>query len=288
MLTLDGGGVLGIYAAAQLSYLEEQLRKPLHDIVQLMVGTDTAALIALGLAAELPALQLLESLKQALPAIYDVPRIRWWRKRHYENILSEWLKSLFGSKTLNDTKIPVAIPFLDSITGRPRVWKSNHHTELYHGGNQPIWEVAFASIIPYGYRENTIMGSLKGNISGLQWANNPALVGIIESKRYFGSDLSNIFLYSIGINHLSLWQRLLNAKFSKNTQELCIAASSMAIHEQAKLLTHKDNYLRIDVDLPRIIRTSDVHEIHFLERIGRESGMRSFHQIKNLLCANST
>ena len=58
VLALSGGGFRGLYTATVLKHLEEQLGAPLACRFDLICGTSAGGLLALGLAAEIPAEQL--------------------------------------------------------------------------------------------------------------------------------------------------------------------------------------------------------------------------------------
>src|SRR4051794_25977504 len=55
VLSIDGGGLLGAFPASFLSSLEEQLDKPIGSYFDLITGTSTGGIIAIGLAMGLPA-----------------------------------------------------------------------------------------------------------------------------------------------------------------------------------------------------------------------------------------
>ena len=50
LLSIDGGGILGTFPAAFLAGLEQDLSKPIGSYFDLIAGTSTGGIIALGLA----------------------------------------------------------------------------------------------------------------------------------------------------------------------------------------------------------------------------------------------
>ena len=46
MLSIDGGGVRGIFAAKVLSLIETELHMNIHELFDLIVGTSTGSIIA--------------------------------------------------------------------------------------------------------------------------------------------------------------------------------------------------------------------------------------------------
>ena len=55
ILSLSGGGFLGLYTISVLAELERQVRRPIASCFDLLAGTSVGGIIALGLAAEKPA-----------------------------------------------------------------------------------------------------------------------------------------------------------------------------------------------------------------------------------------
>jgi len=55
ILSIDGGGVRGAFAAAALAHLETRCSQPLGNYFDLIAGTSTGAIIAAGLAMGLRA-----------------------------------------------------------------------------------------------------------------------------------------------------------------------------------------------------------------------------------------
>ncbi len=54
ILSLSGGGFLGLYTVSVLAGLEEETGQPLARRFELLAGTSVGGIIALGLAAEIP------------------------------------------------------------------------------------------------------------------------------------------------------------------------------------------------------------------------------------------
>ena len=51
ILALDGGGIKGLFSAALLAKLEDDLQSDITNCFDLIVGTSTGGIIALGLGA---------------------------------------------------------------------------------------------------------------------------------------------------------------------------------------------------------------------------------------------
>src|SRR3954471_10053064 len=59
ILSLDGGGILGTYSASVLSFIEQAANVQIARYFDLVTGTSTGGLIALALAMDIPATQVL-------------------------------------------------------------------------------------------------------------------------------------------------------------------------------------------------------------------------------------
>ena len=58
VLALSGGGYRGLYTATVLAELEAVLGRPIASHFDLICGTSAGGMLALGLAAEIPAIEL--------------------------------------------------------------------------------------------------------------------------------------------------------------------------------------------------------------------------------------
>ena len=60
VLSLDGGGIRGLVAATIIAKLEQDLGKQAYQMFDLMVGTSTGGILALGLSLGIPASTLVQ------------------------------------------------------------------------------------------------------------------------------------------------------------------------------------------------------------------------------------
>src|ERR1700693_1007891 len=71
ILSLDGGGIRGVFPAAFLARLEEHLEHPMGRYFDLIAGTSTGGIIAIGLGLGLSAKDILRLYEDKGPAIFD-------------------------------------------------------------------------------------------------------------------------------------------------------------------------------------------------------------------------
>jgi len=70
ILSIDGGGIKGVFPASFLTTLEESLGHPIAKFFDLIVGTSTGGIIALGLGLGLSAKEILSFYEEHGPSIF--------------------------------------------------------------------------------------------------------------------------------------------------------------------------------------------------------------------------
>lgn len=216
ILSIDGGGIKGLYSAAFLAELERGLDKRVADYFDLICGTSTGGLIALGLASGKPASELMDLYYAQGNTIFPTSnntflrylqlkfihpfRQIFWRGKFSNKALRVQLEKVFGDKTLGDLQNLVCIPSYNLIKGMPRVFKFPHKEGCFFKDKDiPIVDVALSTsaaptYLPiHAYKEELY-------VDGGVWANNPSLCGLLEAILYFvgeGKEYDSIELLSI-------------------------------------------------------------------------------------------
>src|SRR6266436_2722254 len=116
ILSLDGGGIKGLFSAAVLAAIEADLNVNIAEHFDLIVGTSTGGIIALGLGLGLRPRQIVDSYAKRGPSIFrGLYGLRWaghWYVRKFpQQPLCEALQStdVFGDRKLGDSKKPLVI-----------------------------------------------------------------------------------------------------------------------------------------------------------------------------------
>ena len=78
ILSIDGGGIKGTQPAAFLAGLEEDLDEPIGRYFDLIAGTSTGGILAIGLALGIPAKTLLELYENRGPTIFGQAGDKSW------------------------------------------------------------------------------------------------------------------------------------------------------------------------------------------------------------------
>lgn len=91
ILSIDGGGIKGLYSAVVLARLEKVFKTLLSDKFDLICGTSTGGILALAIAMKIPMETAVKFYEQKGPIIFDEQNKRSiWGKYYlyYKQILS--------------------------------------------------------------------------------------------------------------------------------------------------------------------------------------------------------
>lgn len=222
ILSIDGGGIRGIIPAKVLTELEQYEKlngsgRPLYQHFDLICGTSTGAIIAIGIALGLPAAEILKFYKQYASAIFprwilNTQMFKGFYKPIYSNkkllkALEDVYKKEDGSiALLNDAKTFLCIPTFNGGSGEINVLKTKHHDEYNRDYKLPAHHVALASASApiyfpphsFSYKNEFGEGTNLNMIDGGVFANNPALIGLFEATDKLGYDFSDIMILSLG------------------------------------------------------------------------------------------
>jgi len=204
VLSLDGGGILGIFTAAVLAGLEQDLGRPVLDHFDLVVGTSTGGIIAAALGAGITAQDVVGMYVSNMDRIFPGPRrlrsVRQLvRPKYRADGLECVLREVFGDRLLGESLIPLVIPSFDLGENSVYTFKTPHHDQLKRDWRVPFWQVAMAtSAAPTFFPAYCLPGDHVRLVDGGLWANNPAMVGVAEAVSMFGQPLDTIRVLSLG------------------------------------------------------------------------------------------
>ncbi len=225
ILSIDGGGIRGLIPAKVLSELEAELQKKepdkqLHEHFDLICGTSTGAILAIGLALGIPAKELSKFYEENAKIIFPrfVFRFLPRKSRAFFNAIysnKQLLKKLRevyaeangGSDPLmNDLKNKVCIPAFNGNDGVINVLKTKHHPEYRRDYKLPAYHVAMSSASApvyfpphtFSFKNEFGEGTNINMIDGGIFANNPALIGVFEATDKLDISIGDIAILSLG------------------------------------------------------------------------------------------
>jgi patatin-like phospholipase/acyl hydrolase len=205
ILSIDGGGIKGVFPAAFLTALEENLSLPIVKYFDLIAGTSTGGIIALGLGFGLRASQLLDFYIQRGPSIFPKERRRLWRKwtlnwfksRYQSTALRSALTDVFGSAKLAQVNARVLIPSMNA-SGYIHVYKTPYHPKLEMDYKVNIVDVALATSAAPTYLPPHISPEGMPFLDGGLWANNPTGMAVVDALSMLNASRDNIEVLSLG------------------------------------------------------------------------------------------
>jgi predicted acylesterase/phospholipase RssA len=204
ILSLDGGGLKGIYSAAVLAALEESMGVPIVSRFDLIVGTSTGGIIALGLGLGLSPREILDFYVRSGADVFgDRLKLRSWmrllRPKYSAGKLAASIREVFGDRLLGESRTALVITAYDLDSDRVYLFKTPHAERFDRDWRVPAWEVAMAtSAAPTYFPAFRLRSDRTRLIDGGVWANNPSPIAVAEAVSSFGARLGQIRLFSLG------------------------------------------------------------------------------------------
>ncbi|WP_243297748.1 CBASS cGAMP-activated phospholipase [Bacillus litorisediminis] len=203
VLSIDGGGIKGVFPASFLATLEESIGENIGDYFDLIVGTSTGGIIALGLASGMSAKDILGFYENEGPNIFKGNRLlktmRWISVAKYsEEPLDLALKKCFGDKRIGECKTRVMIPSLNLDTGEVHIYKTAHHERFKNDYKKTIVEAARATSAAPTFFRSMITEKGISLVDGGIWANNPVGPAVVEAIGVLGWQKGEFTVLSIG------------------------------------------------------------------------------------------
>ncbi|NOK64444.1 MAG: patatin [Chloroflexi bacterium AL-W] len=220
ILSIDGGGIRGIIPALILAEIEQRTQRNIADLFDLIVGTSTGGIIALGLtkpdatgkpvysANDLATLYrtkgdriFVRSVLRRLTSLGNVAD-----EKYDSKAIERFLQEYFGETQLKDALTNVLVTSYEIERRFPFFFKSERaqRDESY---NFPMWQVARATTAAPTYFEPLSIEMENDQdyyalIDGGVFANNPAMCGYVEAQRMY-PDASDMIVVSLGTGNLT-------------------------------------------------------------------------------------
>jgi patatin-like phospholipase/acyl hydrolase len=205
ILSLDGGGLKGIFTAAFLANWEKDTGNSIVDHFDLITGTSTGGIIALGLGLGLSGGEILEFYATKAESIFPRRLLgnlkQWFLVKHSPEGLEASLRDVFAERILGESKRPLIIPSYYAARGQIYLFKTPHHKRLRSDWKEKVVDVARATAAAPTYLSPYIKGSGLELVDGGVWANNPVMVAISEALGYFGKRQEMVAALRIGTTY---------------------------------------------------------------------------------------
>jgi patatin-like phospholipase/acyl hydrolase len=226
ILSIDGGGIKGVFPGLFLTLLEDELknrkdgRTKIYQHFDLITGTSTGGIIAIALALGISAKEIYQLYFDNAKKIFGNKKYIWWgqitkaayEREFLEKLVKDKFKEASGEREprLGDCKTDVCIPIYDLIKGNPSVLKTKYHKAFERDYHIPAYQAAMATsaaptyFSPYTSEYTDLNGTKKdfvNKVDGGVMANNPTLVAVLEALKAFKVDLSDLEILSIGTGY---------------------------------------------------------------------------------------
>jgi patatin-like phospholipase/acyl hydrolase len=155
ILCLDGGGIKGVFTAAALARIEDQTKMKILDHFDLICGTSTGGILAIGLGLGLSAEELLQFYHKRGPVIFPatslVNRSRGLLRQLFfgpklsHEVLKGELSAVLKARKFGHAQCRLAIPTYDAVQGRIYVFKTAHDPRFVNDIETPAVDIALAT-----------------------------------------------------------------------------------------------------------------------------------------------
>ncbi len=297
ILSLDGGGSLGMYTLGVLAEVEKVLSRPLHEIFDLVYGTSTGSIIgsmiALGEGIDVITEQYLEIIPDVMGRCLPQSKSR---------ALERWSRKIYGDRKFDAFVTDVGIVATHLEYNRPMVFKN--HVGRAHGGKGSfdpgfgclISEAVVASCAAFPvFMKQILSTSNSGSrtvVDGGFCANNPALFALTDATGSLGIERCNIRLLSVGTGSYPERRRV-SMRFlttAAPTFATLLQTGSNTVEILRRLLYPDVQTLRINEAMTKeFFRTNfverDRNKLKAIYQLGRESFLKREDDIRSLFGA---
>ncbi len=278
ILSLDGGGIRGLLTARLLQRLESAHR--FLGRIDLIAGTSTGGILALGLAKGLSPTDLVGLYRDKGRDIFSsrdlIDRLsggsdELFRANYSQGPLREALEPHFEDLTLGDLTKRVLIPTFDldneAIEPNERHWKPKFFHNYETSGNdraEPVLDTALRTTAAPTYFE-----SHQGFVDGGVVANNPATCAVAKAVKA-GIPIADIVLLSVGTGfnpHTATGGDWGHKQWLPKLLPMLMDGMPGVAHYQCKQFLG-ERYHRLDATLPEVIDLDQVQHIDTLLELG--------------------
>lgn len=221
ILSLDGGGIRGLIPAKILQEIERRTRKPIHRLFDLIVGTSTGGILAVGLAQGRRADTDGPCTAEDMAKVYsnrggEIFSRSLWKgvtslgglsdEKYNAEPLEDILAEILGDAELKNTVPDIIVTSYDIERREPCLFKTSKARDGEDGRNHLLRHVARATSAAPTYFEAFLLDKeqWKGEkdsrrvlVDGGVFANNPSTIALSEALSS-GTGLNEILLCSLG------------------------------------------------------------------------------------------
>lgn len=214
ILALDGGGLKGAFTASAIATWEKQTGLRVVDHFDLIAGTSTGGILALGLGMGLTGQQMLDFYLKRGPVIFPVTRTvgrlrhtlrHLFKPKYSQEILLQELENAYyqgrAPVALKDSRCRLVIPTYHAVAGASHQFRTPHHADLTADSDTEAAHAALATAAAPTYFTAARIANMVAESSyfdGGVWANSPAMTAIVEAVCYLRIPVERLDVLSVG------------------------------------------------------------------------------------------
>lgn len=267
ILSIDGGGIRGILPLAALARLERDWLQgcSIARYFDMVAGTSTGGIVALGLACGLTAQQLLELYVKRGVEIF--PRLNWLQRklkgasqyvlnRCDTDALYAMIDEIVGPRQLWESQVRLCIPSAGTRHFEPFIFKTPHHPDYRKDWSLAMAEIAKATSAAPAHFRPVVREDGHEFVDGGIWANNPVMIAVADALACFDVKREQIRTLTLGCGrsrYEMTWARRNMGGILSWTSLLfeTMEIQSQNVIGQARLVTGGDRVLRVDAPPPK-------------------------------------
>jgi patatin-like phospholipase/acyl hydrolase len=262
-----------MFSAAVLARLEEDLDTRIVDHFDLIAGTSTGGIVALGLGLGLSPKEIVEFYTGHGPRIFrNRSKMRalrhLFRAKYGAEPLRKALTEVFGERTFGESTKRLVITSYNLRADDVYLFRTPHLQTLKRDWRESAVNVALATSAAPTYLPGMLLDGAR-LVDGGVWANNPTMVALTEAVGPLGVPLEAIRVFSLGTTtEVRNRHRRLDhgglLPWAGDAVEVLMRAQSESAAKQARHFLGKDNVLRLNPTVPAGVLALDKVDINTL------------------------
>jgi patatin-like phospholipase/acyl hydrolase len=210
ILSIDGGGILGLIPAMILADIEARAGRPAAELFDLVAGTSTGGIIACAVAAGIPARDVVALYRERGRQIFSksfghrlATGFGLWGPQYGAAGIETALAAVFGDRRLSGCAVELLVPAYDIEARTPHLFKSLKAQD-YAWRDYHLRDVCRATSAAPTYFPPARITSLAGDeaafVDGGLYANNPAACALAQAAK--AGRLDNVVMVSLGTGQI--------------------------------------------------------------------------------------
>jgi len=262
ILSIDGGGIKGIFPAGILQEIEAEVDGYLWQYFDMIAGTSTGGILGIGLSAKQKARDLydlyMNNGKMIFPKSKN-PLTSVFGTLHDRKPLEKMVNETLGNRLYGESVCRMVIPAVNQH-GEPSIYKTDHHKDYKRDHAEAMARVALdtsAAPIYLGANEEGEEFCVDGGL----FANNPIMCAVVDAIACYDIRPNQIRVLSIGCGKYSKELNVEKIKGGiRHWADILDYTSQLQSHNvygQAGLLIGRENICRINPELRTPIAMDD-------------------------------